>query len=88
MADLSTVWVELALFPRDLARVRVGQTVRVRNVDAGLAADGNMVYVAPFGSGASQTLTARVQLANPERRWAPGLYVSAHVVLSQKTGAG
>lgn len=87
VADLSTVWVELALFPRDVSKVRVGQTVRIRNVDAGLAADGRVVYVAPFGSGASQTLTARVQLANPERHWAPGLYVSADVVLSQKPAA-
>jgi cobalt-zinc-cadmium efflux system membrane fusion protein len=87
VADLSTVWVELALFPRDLPKVRIGQTVRVRSADAGLAAEGRVVYVAPFGSGASQTLTARVQLANPERHWAPGLYVSADVVLSQKPAA-
>jgi cobalt-zinc-cadmium efflux system membrane fusion protein len=78
------VWVELALFPRDSARVRIGQTVRVRSVDAGLKAEGRVVYLAPFGSGASQTLTARVLLENPEHRWAPGLYVSADVVLSQK----
>jgi cobalt-zinc-cadmium efflux system membrane fusion protein len=44
-----------------------------------------VVYVAPFGSGASQTLNARVELANPEGRWAPGLYVSAQIVLSQAT---
>ncbi|MCC7330471.1 MAG: efflux RND transporter periplasmic adaptor subunit [Gammaproteobacteria bacterium] len=83
VADLSTVWVELSLFPRDRARVQVGQPVRVRSADSGLSADGRVVYVAPFGSSASQTLTARVQLANPERRWAPGLYVSADVVLSE-----
>ena len=83
VADLATVWVELSLFPRDRARVRVGQSVRVRSTDAGLSADGRVVYVAPFGSSASQTLTARCQLANPERRWAPGLYVSADVVLSE-----
>ena len=29
VADLSTVWVELSLFPRDVARIRVGQQVRV-----------------------------------------------------------
>lgn len=85
VADLSTVWVELSLFPRDLPKVHVGQTVRVRSVDAGLVADGRVVYVAPFGSGASQTRSARVELANPDRRWAPGLYVSAEIVLSQAT---
>ena len=44
-----------------------------------------MVYVAPFGQAANQTLTARVLLDNPERRWAPGLYVTADVTLAETT---
>lgn len=83
IADLSSVWVELSLFPRDATKVRVGQTVRVQSTDAGLVADGNLVYVAPFGQAANQTLTARVLLANPDRRWAPGLYVNAEVTLAR-----
>ena len=82
VADLSTVWVELSIFPRDVAKVRVGQTVRVRSPDSGLSADGKVVYVAPFGQTANQTLTARVLLDNAERRWAPGLYVTAEVTLA------
>jgi cobalt-zinc-cadmium efflux system membrane fusion protein len=82
VADLSTVWVELSIFPRDLAKVRIGQEVRVRSVDTGLESEGKLVYVAPFGSSSNQTLTARVQLPNPDRKWPPGLYVNADVVLS------
>lgn len=85
VADLSTVWVELALFPRDVSKVRVGQSVRVKGADTTLAADGNVVYVAPFGSAANQTLSARVLLENSERRWAPGLNVTAEVTLAQTT---
>lgn len=83
VADLATVWVELSLFPRDVGKVRVGQAVRVKSADAGLSADGKVVYVAPFGSASSQTLTARVLLDNKSRRWAPGLYVTAEVTLSE-----
>lgn len=83
VADLSTVWVELSLFPRDVAKVRVGQDVRVKSAEAGLEAAGRIVYVAPFGEAANQTLTARVLLDNPERRWAPGLYVTAEVTLAE-----
>lgn len=83
VADLSTVWVELALFPRDVAKVRVGQSVRVRSAEAGSSADGKVVYVAHFGKSTNQTLTARVQLDNAERRWAPGLYVTTEVTLAQ-----
>ncbi len=83
VADLSTVWVELSLFPRDVAKVRVGQNVRVKSPDTGGASDGKVVYVAPFGEAANQTLTARVLLDNAERRWAPGLYVTAEVTLAE-----
>lgn len=83
VADLSTVWVELALFPRDRTKVRIGQDVRVKSTDAGLETTGKVVYVAPFGQAANQTLTARVLVDNPDRRWAPGLYVTAEVTLAE-----
>lgn len=83
IADLSTVWVELALFPRDLVKVRVGQVVRVKSVDGGLHADGKVVFVASLGQSSTQTLTARVLLDNPRRLWAPGLYVTGDVTLSE-----
>lgn len=83
VADLSSVWVEVSLFPRDVAKVRVGQAVRVKSADAGLSADGKLVYVSPLGSSSNQTLSARVLLDNSDRRWAPGLYVTAEVTLAE-----
>jgi len=83
VADLATVWVELSLFPRDVAKVRVGQRVQIRSPDTDQSADGEVIYVAPFGQAANQTLTARVQLDNSDRRWAPGLYVMADVVTAE-----
>jgi cobalt-zinc-cadmium efflux system membrane fusion protein len=83
VADLSTVWVEVSLFPRDRSRVRVGQSVRVKSGETGHAADGKVVYVAPFGSASNQTLTARVLLDNTEGLWAPGLYVTVDVTLAE-----
>ena len=82
VADLSSVWVELSLFPRDVAKVRVGQAVRVKNPDTGSSAEGKVVYVAPFGASSNQTLIARVQLDNSQGHWPPGLYVAADVLLS------
>ncbi len=85
VADLSSVWVELSLFPRDVAKVRVGQKVRVKGADIPQPGEGTVVYVAPFGSAANQTLSARVLLDNTDRRWAPGLYVTAEVTLTEAT---
>ena len=82
VADLSTVWVELSVFPRDIAKVRVGQAAHVKSADTGLSAEGKVVYVAPFGSTTNQTLSARVLLENADRKWPPGLYVTAEVTLT------
>lgn len=83
VADLSTVWVEVALFPRDRGRVQAGQSVRVRSSETGQAAAGKVVYVAPFGSPSNQTLAARVLLDNADGRWVPGLYVNVDVTLAE-----
>ena len=56
--------------------------MQVRNAETGQTASGRVVYVAPFGSSSTQTLTARVQLDNADRRWPPGLYVTAAVTLA------
>lgn len=85
VADLATVWVELSLFPRDVARIRVGQQVRVTNPDSKQSAQGEIIYVVPFGRAESQTRIARVLLDNAERRWAPGLYVTAEVLLDESS---
>lgn len=84
IADLASVWVEVALFPRDVGKVRVGQTVHVRNAGTEMTTEGKVVYVAPFGSSANQTVTARVRLDNSDRRWAPGLYVTAEADLAHR----
>lgn len=83
--DLSTVWVELALFPRDLRQVHVGQTVIVSNKSRDHSADGVVTYIAPVGNAANQTVTARVPLPNPERRWLPGQFVVGDIIVSAIT---
>ncbi len=82
VVDLASVWVEIALFPRDVSKVFVGQQVHVRAAGAERMAEGKVVYVAPFGSSTSQTVTARVLLDNEARLWSPGLYVVAEADLA------
>ncbi len=80
VADLSTVWVELSVYQKDLARVRVGQEVRVQSVDGSLDATGRVGYVTPVIDQATRTAVARVVLPNPERLWMPGMFVTGRTV--------
>jgi membrane fusion protein, heavy metal efflux system len=79
IADLTNVWVDLDVYRRDFARLRVGQPVRV---DAGDGTDPvatAISYLSPIGSVSTQTLLARAVLPNPDRSWRPGLFVTAEV---------
>lgn len=81
LADLSVVWVRISVYTRDMDRVRVGQAVEIRGDVAGTTARGTVCYVAPVASEATRTLYARVDLPNPQRRWRPGTFVTASIVL-------
>lgn len=83
IGDYSTVWVDLSVFPADLSKIRVGQSVRIENRDTSVAGEGRIITVLPVGSSTNQTTTARVLLDNPDHRWVPGHFVTAEVVLSE-----
>jgi cobalt-zinc-cadmium efflux system membrane fusion protein len=87
VADLSTVWVELAAFQHDLGRIKPGQGVVIRDVDAHQEAPGRVDTIAAVGSSASQSMTVRVLLPNPKGLWRPGLFVTGEVTVAEASAA-
>jgi cobalt-zinc-cadmium efflux system membrane fusion protein len=79
IADLDSVWVDLDVYRRDFGRLRVGQPVRVDAGDGAPRVETVLAYLSPIGSPNTQTLLARAVLANPDRSWRPGLFVTAEV---------
>lgn len=83
VANLSTLWAELSLFPRDRSRIRVGQSVRVKVTEADQAVIGKVIYISPLGTSSTQSLSARVVLTNRDGLLSPGLYVRGDVSVSE-----
>lgn len=83
IADLSTVWIELAVFPADRARIKAGQAVTVTSVAGDLRGTGSVAYVSPLASLSRQSQVARVVLDNADGRWVPGSFVKAEVVVGE-----
>jgi cobalt-zinc-cadmium efflux system membrane fusion protein len=85
IADYRNLWAELTLFPRDLARVKAGQRVKLRAVEGELEASGRILRVSPAAD-ANAALkglyVARVALQDSARRWVPGLFVQGDVEVS------
>ncbi|HSB97027.1 MAG TPA: efflux RND transporter periplasmic adaptor subunit, partial [Spongiibacteraceae bacterium] len=84
ITDLATVWVDLSLFARDMAQVKVGQEVAVRAADGGPTSTGKVVWLSALGSATTQSRSARVLLDNSKGLWTPGLYVTGELTLSER----
>ena len=86
IADASTIWVDISIYPRDLANVRAGQTVLIKT-DNDIEVTGKIEFISPHVSEATRTAKARVVLANPEPRLSPGQFVKAEIAISRKAAS-
>jgi cobalt-zinc-cadmium efflux system membrane fusion protein len=84
IADLSTVWVDLSIYRRDLKRVAVGATVSIDVEDGGPAIEAKVGYLSPVGNSDTQSGLARAVVENKDQRLRPGLFVTGRVLMGEK----
>jgi cobalt-zinc-cadmium efflux system membrane fusion protein len=85
IADLSSVWVELAIPTGDLSQIREGQSVKVTTSgDMPQAGSGRIVFISPMLN--QETRSARViaSLDNKDFAWRPGTFVTAAVTIEEQ----
>ena len=87
LSDLSTVWAEIAVPPKDLNLMRVGETVTVKATAFAAEAKGKIIYVGELLGEQTRTAKARVALANPDRAWRPGLFITVDVLSGHANAA-
>lgn len=83
IADLSFVWAEMIVYPKDLATVKLGQKVTVKASALNAEATGTISYVGPLVGEQTRSAKARATLQNPDQRWRPGLFVTVDVVQAE-----
>lgn len=83
VADTSSVWVNLAVYTKNLAAVRKGQTVVLRAGYSDAQAQGEVAMVTPFVDHVTRSATARVILDNGDGDWIPGTFVSGLISTSE-----
>jgi len=82
IVDTSTVWVDLSVFPSDIARIKVGTQAQIRTALAEEPLEGSIAMFLP-ATGANQAVTARVVLDNPDGLLIPGTWVSAQLEVAE-----
>ena len=82
ITDTSTVWADLSVFPSDLARIGVGERVRITTPLSDMPINGTISRILPE-TAANQAVTARVVLENPEGRLRAGTWVQAQIRVAE-----
>lgn len=80
VADLRTVWVELAIQPSDLPLAAVGQEVKVKGTEA--SATARIVILSPIIDAETRSAMAIAEIDN-SGAWKLGDYVSAQLIASR-----
>lgn len=80
VADLSTVWMMLDLFPDDAARVLFGQEVEAEISSApGIVFTGRVAFIDPTVNPNTRSVRVRIEMLNLDGKLRPGDYAAARV---------
>ncbi|MFC3691594.1 divalent metal ion exporter adaptor subunit IhpB [Chenggangzhangella methanolivorans] len=84
ITDLSTLWVDFSVYRRDLAKVAVGETVRIDPEDGGEPIEAQISYLSPIGAADTQSAVARAVIPN-DGRFRPGLFATGAVATAEQS---
>lgn len=80
VADLSTVWAVLTIYPKDLNTIKIGQQATVKATSFEYQGSGIVDHIGSLLGEQTRTAEAHIILPNPGRIWRPGLAVNIELV--------
>ena len=84
VADLSKVWVELAVPTADLFMIEEGQVVAITSGgDSGKHGDGRIIFISPLVHPDTRSARVIAEIANAESLWRPGGIVTAAIAIKE-----
>jgi len=84
ISDPSRTVATFPIFPRDIERVRPGQTLQIRGLEGQRAQSSRIRDFLPLAEVSSQAVTARAPLPNRDGFWRPGMAVRGLVSVDQR----
>lgn len=83
VADLSRLVADLKVFPRDLARIDVGQPVVISNLDGTTSYQGEIGRILPTLDAANRSATARIFINQVLANWRSGQFVEGIITVGE-----
>ena len=85
IANLDTVWVNLAIPAEDLPKIKKNQKADIFGHQGETIQTGIIMYISPVINDESRTGRAVIQLDNTNHLWRPGDFITAQVIMSEQS---
>lgn len=83
IADLTQVWVELAVPTSELGAIRQGQAVTLAASNVGPTTQGKIVFVSPMLNAETRSAKVIASVINEGMAWRPGSYATVKVAVEE-----
>ena len=84
VVDLARVWVDLAVSPADLPRIKEGQTATITTRGIKEKVDGKIVFISPLLDKDTRSARVVAEIANNTGIWRPGSFVTAAIAVEEQ----
>ena len=83
VADVSTMYANLTIYPKDLATIKNGQAAVVRATASSIEGEGVVSYISALIDEQTRTAKARVTLENEDGLWRAGMFINIELIAEE-----
>lgn len=83
LADVSTMYAALTVYPKDLNVIRIGQTAVIKAVASDAEGEGVVSYIGALIDEQTRTAQARITLDNRSGQWRAGMFINIALIAEE-----
>lgn len=83
LADVSTMYAALTVYPKDLNVIRIGQAAIIKAVASDVKGEGVVSYISALIDEQTRTAQARITLDNKEGQWRSGMFINIALIAEE-----
>lgn len=83
LADISTMYAKLMIYPKDLGIIKLGQKATIKAVAQDITGEGTVSFISAFVNEQTRTTEARITLDNTMRQWKAGMFINASILTEE-----
>src|SRR5690606_35540696 len=83
LADVSTMYAALTVYPKDVNVIRIGQAAIIKAVASDVKGEGVVSYISALIDEQTRTAQARITLDNKEGQWRSGMFINIALIAEE-----